>query len=563
MNRQALYAIATLSTLCLATSSAVQAQPSPETRSLLFLAEDVPAGLNYDGPSAAIGTSQTGYLNLMEPLIYYPYGPTENGVRRLDFTKHEGRLAESWSFDAPSLTWTLNLRHGVKSCAGNEFTADDVIYSFQRAKSVSGAAPISWFLGSVAGIKGFTRDVFKPGADRSLGDAVEKVDDYTVKIRQSVANRLFLTTIAVYGTYPFDSKEMKAHATEADPWSHNYVNTTNNPSFGPYCVERWVKDDEFVVRANPNYYRGKAAIDRVIMKRVPQSSNRVVTMRSAQADLTQRLTAREFSGLEKARGVTVAGIFGNETLFLIPNFKTPPFDNPKVRQAIAYAMPYKQITTIGYSGRARRWEGHFPTVFGGYQKPDTQYDTDIAKAKALLAEAGYPDGKGLERFKDSFRLAFTAERESTLGPIATVIQSALKDVGFPIELEPMPQTQLGDRRLVKKDLPMAISDVDKSVGPDVTYTSLLFFVSTAQGGVSNFTNYSNPDVDRLFVEARNEPDDTRQAVLLKDLQNTLERDLAWVPILETETRWAFRTGLQGITWHPDNSVRFYDLSWAQ
>ena len=562
MNRKALPAVLTL-LVCLSAASAVPAQSPPETRSLLFLAEDVPAGLNYDGPSAAIGTSQTGYLNLMEPLIYYPYGPTENGVRRLDFTKHEGRLAESWSFDAPSLTWTLNLRHGVKSCAGNEFTADDVIYSFQRAKSVSGAAPISWFLGSVAGIKGFTRDVFKPGADKSLGDAVEKVDDYTVKIRQSVANRLFLTTIAVYGTYPFDSKEMKAHATEADPWSHNYVNTTNNPSFGPYCVERWVKDDEFVVRANPNYYRGKAAIDRVIMKRVPQSSNRVVTMRSAQADLTQRLTAREFAGLEKARGVTVAGIFGNETLFLILNFKTPPFDNPKVRQAIAYAMPYKQITTIGYSGQARRWEGHFPTVFGGYQKPDTQYDTDLARAKALLAEAGYPDGKGLEAFKDSFRLAFTAERESTLGPVATVMQSALKDLGFPIELEPMPQTQLGDRRLVKKDLPMAISDVDKSVGPDVTYTSLLFFVSTAQGGVSNFTNYSNPVVDRLFVEARNELDDTKQAALLKELQNALQRDLAWVPILETETRWAFRTGLKGITWHPDNSVRFYDLSWGQ
>lgn len=564
MNGTRIFATITLSALGFLAGSASQAQApaSAAPRSLLFLAEDVPAGLNYDGPSAAIGTSQTGYLNLMEPLIYYPYGPTENGVRRLDFNKHEGRLAESWSFDAPSLTWTLNLRHGVKSCAGNEFTADDVIYTFQRAKSVSGAAPIGWFLGNVAGIKGFTRDVFKPGADKSLGDGVEKVDDYTVKIRQSAPNRLFLTALSVYATYPFDSKEMKAHATASDPWSHNYVNTTNNPSFGPYCLERWVKDDEFVVRANPNYYRGKPAIDRVIMKRVPQSSNRVVTMRSGQADLTQRLTAREFTGLEKAPGVTVAGIYGNETLFLIPNFKTPPFDNPKVRQAIAYAMPYRQIANIGYSGRARQWEAHFPAIFNGYHKPDTQYGTDVAKAKQLLADAGYPNGKGLEKFADSFRLAFTAERESTLGPVTTVIQSALKDVGFPIELDPMPQTQLGDRRLVKKDLPMAISDVDKSVGPDVTYTTLLFFVSTAQGGVSNFTNYSNPDVDRLFVEARNEQDDVKRDALLVKIQNTLQHDLAWVPILETETRWAFKSGLKGITWHPDNSIRFDDLSWA-
>jgi peptide/nickel transport system substrate-binding protein len=543
----------------LAQSARAQA---PAPKELLFLAEDVPAGLNYDGPSAAIGTTQTGYLNMMEPLLYYPYGPTEGGVRTLDFSKHDGRLAESWSFDAPSLTWTLHLRHGVKSCSGNEFSADDVIYTFARAKSVSGTAPVSWFLASVAGIKGFTRDVFKPGADKSLGDGVEKVDDYTVKIRQSAANRLFLTAMSIYATYPFDSKEMKAHATEADPWSHNYVNTTNVPSFGPYCLESWVRDDQFVLRANPNYYRGAPPIDRVIMKKVPQSANRVLTLRAGKADLTQRLTTREFTSLSKAPGVTVAGIYGNETLFLLLNFKTPPFDNPKVRQAVAYALPYKQIASIGYSGSARHWGAQFPHIFVGFEQPDVSYDTDVVKAKQLLAEAGYPGGVGLEKYADSFKLAFTAERESTLGPIATVIQSALKDLGFPIELDPMPQTQLGDRRLVKKDLPMSLADVEKSVGPDVTYTTMMFFVSTGNGGISNWSNYSNPEIDRLFVAARNEPDDAKQLAMLKTIQDTLERDLAWVPIVETETQWAFRSSLKGITWHPDNSVRFDDLSWA-
>ena len=533
-------------------------------RELLFLAEDIPAGLNYDGPSGGIGTSQTGFLNMMEPLIYYPYGEAnEEGIRKLDFSKHEARLAESWTFDAPSLTWTLKLRHGVKSCAGNEFTADDVIYTMARAKSTSGASPIGWFLASVAGVKGFTRDVFKPGADKSLGDGVEKVDDYTVKIRQSVANRLFLTAFSVYATYPFDSKEMKAHATEKDPWSHDYVNGQGNPSFGPYCLERWVRDDEFILRANPNYYRGKPAIDRVVMKKVPQSSNRVLTVRSGRADLTQRLTTREFNSLRTVPNVKVAGIFGNETLFLTLNFKTPPFDNPKVREAIAYAMPYQQVTAIGYSGAAKRWEGHMPTSWPGVIKPAAQYTTDLAKARALLAEAGYPGGKGLEAFPASFRLAFTAERESTLGPIATVMQSALKDLGFPIELDPMPQTQFGDRSKVKKDLPMGITDVEKSVGPDITYTTMLYFVSPGAGGVANMTNYSNPALDELFTEARNEMDDGKQTVLLNKLQEVLQKDLPWIPVVETKTQWAFRSTLRGITWHPDNSVRFYDLSFEK
>ncbi len=537
--------------------SAARAQTKTE---LLFLTEDVPAGLDYDGPAVSIGTSQTGFLNMLEPMIYYPYGETVEGVRKLDFNKHEPRLAERWEYDAAALTWTFHLRHGVKSCAGNEFTADDVIYSWQRAKSVSGASPVGWFIGSIAGLKGFTRDVFKPGADKSLGDAVEKVDDYTVVYRQSAPNRLFFVAMGVYSSYPFDSKEMKAHATEADPWSHIYANTVNVPAFGPYCLERWVRDDEFVLTANPNYYRGKPAIERVVIKKVPQSSNRLLTLRAGRADLTQRLTAREYASLKTAAGVTVSGIIGNETLFLSLNFKTPPFDNPKLRQAIAYAMPYQQIAAVGYSGAARRWEAHIPTSFNGYLKPSTQYTTDLPKAKQLLAEAGFPDGKGLEAFGASFRLAFTAERESTLGPIATVIQSALKDAGIPVELDPMPQTQFTDRRMVKKDMPMSISDVEKAVGPDATYTLMLYFVSPAAGGVTNMVNYSNPEVDRLWGEARNEMDDARQRVLLQTLQDTIQRELAWVPILETRTQWAFRSTLHGITWHPDNSVRFYDLS---
>ena len=534
--------------------------PALAQTQILFLAEDVPAGLDYDGPSVSTNTSQTGFINLSEPYIYYPYGPTNaDGVRTLDYSKYEGRLVEKWEFDEPSLTWTFHLRKGVKSCAGNEFTADDVLYTFARAKSVSGKAPIGWFLANLASIDGFTRDVFKPGADKSVGDAVTKVDDYTVKIRQSVPNRLFQMVMTIYSTYPYDSKEMKKHATDADPWAHDYVNTQNVPSFGAYCLERWVKDDEFVLKANPNYYRGKPDVERIVIKKVPQSSNRALALRGGSAQLTQRLTTREFNGLRNANGVKVAGIYGNEILILALNFKSPPFDNPKVRQAIAYAMPYQQIATVGYAGSAQHMDGHFSRSLNAYVKPPTQYNTDVAKAKQLLAEAGYPDGKGLEKFPDAFRLAFVAERESFLGPIATVIQSGLKDLGVPVLLDPMPQTQMSDRRAVKRDLPMALSDQEKPVGPDVGYATQLFFVSTAAGGVNNLANYSSPEVDLLFAEAKVETDNTKRLALLKQIQETLQTDLAWVPLVETKTEWASTNKLTGVTWHPHNSLLFFDL----
>ena len=527
---------------------------------LLTLAEDIPIGLDYDGPAVSVNTSQTGFINLMEPMIDYPFAakPNDEGIRTLDFSKFEGRLIQSWVHDLPTHSWIMHLRQGVKSCAGNVFGADDVIYTLARGKSVSGAAPINWFLGSLGSIKGFDRSVFS-GGSKDLGDAVTKIDDHTVRITQSSDNALLLTVMTVYSMAPWDSAEMKKHATPEDPWSHIYANTVNSPGFGPYCLESWVKDDQFVMRANPDYYRGKPAIDRVIIKRVPQSANRALTLRSGQAQLTQHLSAREFEGLRKAPGVRVAGIYGNEVLALNLNFKTPPFDNPKLRQAIAEAMPYRQIVSIGYSGQARKWDAQYTEFLNGFIKPKAQYSQDAEKARQLLAEAGFPGGKGLEKYASALRLTFVSERESYLGPIATAIKSALGDVGIPIELDPMPQTQANDRRFVKKDLPMGISDTEKPVGPDVLYATKLFFVSPQAGGVNNMVNYSNPEVDREFAQALIEPDQAKREAMSADIQEKVQSDLAWVPLVETKTQWAFSDKLHGITWHPDNALRFFEL----
>jgi peptide/nickel transport system substrate-binding protein len=141
-----------------------------------------------------------------------------------------------------------------------------------------------------------------------------------------------------------------------------------------------------------------------------------------------------------------------------------------------------------------------------------------------------------------------------------VIQSALKDVGFPVQLDPLPQTQMTDRRTVKKDLPMSINDQEKPLGPDVAYATMLFFVSPAAGGVNNVSNYSNPEVDRLFGEAKVEQDNIKRLDILKQIQETLQKDLAWIPLAETKTEWAFSDKLSGVTWHPENSIHFIDLS---
>ena len=530
---------------------------------ITVLAEDIPAGLDYDGPSAAIPTSQTGMVNLQEPLVYYKTkGTNAEGVKTLDFgfadKNFEGRLAESWTYDAATTTWTFKLRKGVKGCNGATFNADDVVYTFARAKSVSGAAPIGWFLSNVASIDGFTADVFdkvKGEAAKKLGAEVTKVDDFTVKIKQSAPNKLFLPVLTIFGLGMFDKEGMEAHKTDKDPWSHDYVNNIGLPSFGPYCLDKWTKDSEFVVKANPDYYRGAPKVSRVVYRKVPQTSNRLAAVRSGDAQLVERLTPKEFDSVRKAKGVKVSGVLGNENLFVHMNFKTPPFDNIKVRQAVGYALNYNNVIKNGYFGQATKWQGVIPSSYPGFSVSKTQYTYNVAKAKALLTEAGFKD-------PGNILLSYVSEKQSTLLPIATQIKADLAKVGINVKLDPLPQTQYGDRQLVKKDLQFALNDQEKPIGVDAGYATLLFFVSGDKGGLNNMVNYSNATVDDLFTKVRNEADDAKRNALLVQIQDQLMADVAWLPVVQYKTQWAHSDKLAGLTWHPDNSVRWNDLTFS-
>src|SRR3954452_3192942 len=117
---------------------------------ITVLAEDVPAGLDWDGPAIGVDTSQTGMQNLTDFLVAYaPAGQNSEGIGQLNFKKFVPRLATSWKYDPKKLTWTFKLRKGVVGCNGATFNADDVIYTYARAKSVSGPAAVAWFLAGI------------------------------------------------------------------------------------------------------------------------------------------------------------------------------------------------------------------------------------------------------------------------------------------------------------------------------------------------------------------------------------------------------------------------------
>lgn len=552
------------------------AASSAQAEDLLYLSYNVPNSLNVDGPGGTFPPSYGGMVQVLEPLVYFEQGPPNaDGFAELDIKTFQGRLAESWEFDKDSLTWTINLRRGVKGCNGATFDADDVIYTLARAKSISGTAPVGYFLANVGSVDKFTPALFgaraaankaieegkePPSPDpRELGDEVTKVDQYTLKIRQEAANGLFLPVFAIFALHIYDKETMEANATEDDPWSHNYANSVNAPGFGPWCVAEWQKEETIILEANKDYYRGAPHYERVIWKKVPESSNRLTILRTGQADFVDSLSPREFDSLKKVKGIKVDGGYLNSTVMMSLNWGRPPFDNVKVRKAIAHAIPYDQLIDKVYFGSARKWDGLIPPEYPGYHKPSVTYDYNPAKAKQLLAEAGYPDGKGLEQFAEEFKLAFVAERESIVGPVATIIQSALKEVGFPVLLDPLPLQQYSDRQFVKKDLGMALNDTSRPIGIDAAYAVMLQYVTVSKGGINNWGNYSNEKVDELFFAVKGEADQAKRDAMLKEIQDIIMDELALVPVLEYKYQYAWREGVKGVSVHGEGQPRFYDL----
>lgn len=529
------------------------------SKPLVMLDSEVAPSLDNDGVAAADPALQQALENIREPLVTYPT-TDDGGILKPSYTVapngFKPDLAASYS--KKGLVWTFKLRKGVRSCAGNELTADDVVYTFGRAKSVSGAAPVAWFLGNVGGVFGPEAVAPKaPGSAKQLHGEVKKVDRYTVQFKQTGPNDLFPRILTIFPLYIFDSKAMKQNATAQDPWSHKYTDTKDAPGFGPYCLTKWTKGSEINLKSNPKYWRGQPKYTNIVLRQVPSDSDRVAAITSGQADVVTALTPKEFQQIGKSGQATVYTWQNTRVLGLGINYAYPPFKSPQgtlIRQAIAYAMPYQDIVNNDYLGEAKKWNGLIESNFYGFN-PITTYNTDLAKAKALMAQAGYPGGKGLPK-SQAFTLNYVAERATLLEPIANRIKSSLAQIGIPIQLAPISQAEENTRELTKFDMGMFLRDYNRPLGPDVGYATLLWYVSAKGHGLEPSVNYASTAVDTEFGKSQATTGANRLAAL-GAIQTQVMKDLPLVPMVEVSSQLAVRKGITGWLGTPYDLVNYW------
>lgn len=406
--------------------SPAKAQSRQET--LLVVSESGPNNVDIHG----VGTNVPGYevsWNCYDRLISHEMKTLPNGVQYYDRDKFKMELAED--MNVGDMSATFKLRKDAKFQDGTPVTAQDVKWSLDRAVTVGGFPTFQMRAGSLE----------KP-------EQFVVVDDHTIRVDFIRKDRLTIPDLAVIVPCIINSGLVKKHANEKDPWGMEYTKQ-NTAGSGAYKLTRWTPGTEVVLERNDDWKLGpQPKVKRIIWRMVPSAGNRRALLERGDADISYELPNKDFAELRDAGKLTVVSTpFSNGTQYIGMNVTKPPFDNLKVRQAVAYAIPYQKIMDAALYGLAK-------PMFGAAADAPTQvawpqqhkFNTDIAKAKQLLAEAGFPNG-----FETtiSFDLGFATINE----PLCVLVQESLGQIGIKAEINKIPGANWRTE-LNKKVLPL-------------------------------------------------------------------------------------------------------------
>ena len=405
--------------------SSAKAQSRKET--MLIVSESGPNNIDIHG----VGTNVPGYevsWNCYDRLISHEMKSVD-GKPYYDRDKFKMELAEDMNVGDMSVTFKLKKKATLQD--GTPVTAKDVKWSLDRAVSVGGFPTFQMGAGSLTKKEQFV-----------------VVDDNTFRVDFARKDRLTIPDLAVIVPCVMNSGLVQKNATEKDPWGLEYTKQ-NTAGSGAYKVTSWVPGTEVIMERNDAWVGGKLPeTKKIIWRIVPSAGNRRALLERGDADISYDLPNKDFVELKSAGKLDIVSTpYSNGIQYIGMNVKIPPFDNPKVRQAVAYAIPYQKIMDAVLFGLAKPMYGApagSPTQVAWPQPHG--YSIDIAKAKALLSDAGFPNG-----FETtiSFDLGFAGVNE----PICVLVQESLAQIGIKATINKIPGANWRTE-LNKKVLPL-------------------------------------------------------------------------------------------------------------
>jgi peptide/nickel transport system substrate-binding protein len=509
----------------------VQAQAPGRNETLLLVQEYGPNSLDMQG----LGSSQpvNGVaLNCYDRLLRFKPVPIPGGGGdTIAMGELEGELAESWQVASDGMSCTFKLRD-AKFHSGRPVTAKDVKWSLDRAVSIGGFATTQMNAGSLEKAEQFVA-----------------VDDKTFRIDFLRKDKLTMPNLAVTIPFVFDS-ELAIRNAAGDPWAKEYLKN-NIAGSGAFRVESWKPGVETIYVRNDSWACGKLpTLRRIIARDIASPSTRRALIERGDADISYGLPPKDFKDLADAGRIKVVGVpIPNGVWGVYLNTQVGPFKDVRLRQAVAWALPYDKILQASLFGRGVDMSGGPETPKPVWPQP-FPYRTDLAKAKALV-EAVSPGGL-------STTLLFDAGNATVAEPMAVLMKEALAAIGINAEITKVPGANFR-AEIQKKTNPMVINRFAGWLDYPDYY---LFWTMHGNNSIFNIAAYQNPDLDKLIDAARFAPDQAAYEKNVVDFISLVNREVPMVPIAQPTHDVAMQKSIGGYQFQPCREPDFRYLTKA-
>ncbi|MBV8713494.1 MAG: peptide ABC transporter substrate-binding protein [Chloroflexi bacterium] len=418
----------------------------------------------------------------------------------------EPDLAEKWDISPDGKTYTFTLRQGVKFHSGKPLTSADVKYTFDRLVDPATASPNAAVLSSV--------------------DTITTPDDNTVVITLNKADASFLTNLTGPSTVIINKAAVDANGDL----------TKTADGTGPFKFKEYVPNTRVVLERNPDYWEtGKPYLDGIEMTIASDDTARTAAVRTGTVDFIEYAPLKDIPSLKSDSSLALAGDQNTNIRFIGLNVTRKPFTDLRVRQAIAAVVDRDAVLGPAVFGFGTPTLEIFPPGYwaGLGTKPSPP---DVAKAKQLLSDAGYPDG-----FSTTI---LSWSQYSFLSNAAVVVQDQLKQIGITADVN-LEENAAYIKDYLDNNFDLTVTGTSAYVDPNDIYLR-----NFGTGQPSNAVRYSNPAADDLIAKGVATTDETERKKIYQQLQQLLLDDVPWVNLYIANQFEAMKTYVKGYTHIP-------------
>lgn len=448
-------------------------------------------------------------------------------------------VAEKWETSDDGLTWTFHLRPDLKWSDGSALTADDFVYSWRRVADPVTAAPYGYDLLSV--VKGY--DEAAAGDGEKLAVSAPDASTFVVELSTPC---IYFDKIAAFSVLvPVQKATIEKFGDSWATKAESYV------SDGPYYMTEFTDGAQIVFTKNPYYWdSANITFDQIVWHLIEDANTSYTAYNQGELQLIKDVPTEEIPSLRGNSEFNMAPIMG--TYYVTFNTKKAPFDDARVREALSFAIDRKHVADVimqgtyspaknfvgpGVSDAAAgsSFEAVTTATYGDHFSTEN-YAADLEKAKKLLADAGYPEGKGFPQFE------YLTNDSGYHKSVAEYLQAAWAELGLTMTVNIQEwKTVTADRRSGNFDLARNgwVYDWDDP-------SNMINLLETNNG--NNDGKYSSKEFDSLVDQARNATDVAVHYDLLHKAEQVLLNDAAMAPVAYYNEFWLQKSNLKG-TWH--------------